>query len=76
MLAVNGEGKGSFLRMTPENWAWENSVAERGRNSVGGEDKALVNEDFFPCSCWVQPLLSVEKKWPWEGKGASHRHLV
>lgn len=38
---VGGKGEGGFLRMTPENWAWENGVAERRRNGFGGEGKPL-----------------------------------
>ena len=40
-MDVGGEGEGGFLRMIPENRAWEKGVARRRGNGFGGEGKAL-----------------------------------
>lgn len=46
--------------MTPENWAWENGVAERRRTGLAG--KARLCEYYSSRSCWAQPLPSVGEK--------------
>lgn len=71
---VGGKGEGGFLRMTPENWAWENGVAERRRNGFGGEGKPLWVLLFTQLLGSASPECWGKRKWPREGKAPSHRH--